>query len=198
MKSSMSLHELGILHKTDKAADHPIHGQGHGFCKFYDQHLSSIRFDNLKILEIGIFDGASLKMWEDYFENSKIYGIDILMDPRAKLINNGRITSFKMDQGNVNDLTKLSKEYGPFDIVIDDGSHFAHHQWISWKLFSDSPVFIWEDLHTSRYSPHMNMTNSLGESPLDFAKRLSTTEKNCFLFDRDGDEKHVTFIRINK
>jgi hypothetical protein len=182
---------------TDKEGDHSAHGEGHKFCNFYDHHLSSIRYDKLKIFEIGIFDGASLRMWEEYFPNSTIYGVDLLEYTTSKLINEGRIKSFQLDAGNKELLLKFKKDHGPFDIVVDDGSHFTNHQWISWEVFSDdSKIFIWEDLHSSRIEHYMRGNDPRGY-PLDFAKQLYITEKNCFLFDRDGDEKHVTFVKIN-
>lgn len=194
----LSLADIAIKFKTDKQIDHSIHGNGHKYCDFYDHHLSSIRYEKLKLFEIGIFDGASLRMWEEYFPNSEIFGIDILEYPESILINEGRIRSFKLDAGIKNNLLKFKKDYGPFDIVVDDGSHFTNHQFLSWEVFqSDSKVFIWEDLHTSRIPHYMRGTNSLKEYPLDVAKRMSKTEKNCFIFDRDNDEKHVTFLKYN-
>jgi len=192
------LQELGIKHKTDKEGDHPIHGEGHRFCAFYDYHLSSLRFDELKIFEIGIFDGASLKMWEEYFPNSQIFGIDLLIDPRAKLINEGRIFSYRLDAGDKEALSNFLNNYGPFDIIIDDGSHFTDHQWLSWDLFSNNcKIFIWEDLHSSRLSPYMREKRD-NMYPLDFAKKLSEEDPNkYYLFDRDSNEKHVTFLKKN-
>jgi hypothetical protein len=193
-----SLKEIATFFGTDKEVSHSSHGEGHKYCDFYDHHLSKLKLENLKIFEIGIFDGASLKMWEEYFPNSLIYGIDLIIEPKSVLINEGRIKSFKLDAGYENNLLEFEKTHGPFDIVIDDGSHFTNHQFLSWDLFNNKcKVFIWEDLHTSRMPHYMRGTNELGEYPLDAAIRMSKNEKNCFLFDRDGDEKHVTFVKIN-
>lgn len=189
--SKKSLHELGLEHNTDKAYDH-------GFCDFYDRHLSSLRDQELKILEIGIYEGASLKMWSEYFRNSKIYGLDLLVEPQCRLINERNIESYRVDQGSEEDLRNFTEKFGPFDIVIDDGSHFTNHQNISYELFANKvPVFIWEDLHTSRM-PYYVRTSSEIELPLDKARRLSEMQSDCFFFDRDGDEKHVTFLKKNK
>lgn len=192
-----TLAEIATFYKTDKEISHNVLGQGHRYCNFYDHHLSSMRFENLKILEIGIFDGGSLKMWEEYFPNSQIYGVDI--DPNSNLINENRIRSYLLDASDRDQVNKFIEAYGPFDIVIDDGSHFTNHQWISWEIFSNNcKVFIWEDLHTSRLQGFLKGTNEFGEYPLDAAIRMSKNEKNCFLFDRDGDEKHVTFLKKNE
>jgi hypothetical protein len=183
-----TLHEIGMEFHTDKAYDHK-------FCDFYDYHLSSIRNNDLKILEIGIWKGESLRMWKEYFPNAQIFGIDIM---QSALFSEDRIQTFILDQGDENLLKQFKSQHGPFDIVIDDGSHFTHHQFISWDVFSDTPIFIWEDLHTSRMPHYMTVKNEFDHYPLDMAKKLSSTESNCFIFDRDSDDQHVTFIKINK
>ena len=190
-----TLNEIATFFGTDKAVNHAHHGEAHEYCDFYDYHLSSIRFEELKILEIGIFDGASLRTWEEYFPNSTIYGIDILS---WSLINQGRIKSYIVDAGNRIQLQQFVDSHGPFDIVIDDGSHFTDHQWLSWDLFSDKcKIFIWEDLHSSRISHYMR--EKRGDMyPLDFAKNLFKEDPTkYYLFDKDFDEKHVTFLKKN-
>jgi len=191
-----SLKEIATFFGTDKAVNHKNHGEAHEYCDFYDYHLSSIRLEKLKIFEIGIFDGASLKTWEEYFPNSTICGVDILIEPQSVLINQGRINSYKLDAGDRSQLEQFISRYGPFDIVIDDGSHFTNHQWLSWELLSEKcKVFIWEDLHTSRMQHYMRGKVN-NKYPLDYAIELSKKyPENNFLFDKDSDEKHVTFLK---
>ena len=52
------------------------------FFDIYDSHLSYRQDDEMKILEIGVFNGGSLYMWKNYFQNSSIIGLDI--DPFTK------------------------------------------------------------------------------------------------------------------
>lgn len=68
--------EIGKKYSTDKPS--------YGYTKLYHEIMNTHKEDKVNILEIGIFKGASLKMWEDYFSNneSKIFGVD-----------NGRLTS---------------------------------------------------------------------------------------------------------
>jgi len=185
-----SLKDIGNYYKTDKAYDH-------NYCDFYDEHLNHLRDKELKLLEIGIFAGASLRMWSEYFKNAKIYGVDLLVEPQCVLVNEGNIKSYRLDQGSESELYRFVEEHGPFDIIIDDGSHFTHHQLLSYKLFGHkTPIFIWEDLHTSRI-PHYVRSGPSEELPLDIAQRRAEEEDNCFIFDRDGDENHVTFLVKN-
>lgn len=188
-----TLQEIGNTYRTDKAAFH------HGFCDFYDMHLSSCRHDEMKVLEIGVKKGASLRMWRDYFSNSQIYGLDI--DP-ASMFEDSRIKTFIMDQGDVDSMKRFVEVHGPFDIVIDDGSHHTHHQFISYELFKDSPVFIWEDLHTSNWDVighrvHDTGKNEKGQYPLEVANELVKIHDNHYMISNRGGNS-ITMLIDNR
>ena len=51
--------------------------QGHGFSKFYENHLEIFKNKKIKILEIGSYSGASAAAFVKYFPNSEIYCLDI-------------------------------------------------------------------------------------------------------------------------
>lgn len=56
---------------TDKASQHD-------YIPLYDKFLSEYRNKDVKLLEIGIKKGGSIKMWREFFnQNSIIYGLDI-------------------------------------------------------------------------------------------------------------------------
>jgi hypothetical protein len=57
------LHELGLKYKTDKATYH-------NFLKFYEKHINKALVK--KFLEIGVYKGASLKMWREYFDEATV------------------------------------------------------------------------------------------------------------------------------
>ena len=48
-----------------------------------------------------------------------------------------RIKTSLCDQSNAAQLRAFASEYGPFDIIIDDGSHLADHQTISFFALFD-------------------------------------------------------------
>lgn len=60
--------KLGKKHKTDKP--------GNGYTRVYYELFNPFRSDSVDVFEIGIYFGASIKMWEEFFPNGKIYGID--------------------------------------------------------------------------------------------------------------------------
>jgi hypothetical protein len=94
--------------------DGPI---GHFCSKVYPTYFEPIKDEPIKLLEIGIYEGNSLRMWRDYFTKAQIYGLDV--DPSRKF-EEERIHTFIGDQSSRDVLKALP---GPFDIVIDDGSH---------------------------------------------------------------------------
>jgi hypothetical protein len=121
----------------------------------YERHFSTYRGNSLRMLEIGVFKGGSLEVWRNYFgERATIFGIDI--DPAcaeyADPPNQIRIGS----QADPAFLNAVVKEMGGIDLVLDDGSHVAEHQEISFRalfpLLSDGGLYIIEDMHTSYWA----------------------------------------------
>lgn len=138
----MSLHELGIKHHTDKAYDHD-------FCHTYEKLLVA---DAKKVWEIGVLDGASLRMWADYYANAQIIGYDI--DNKTLQLQFPTNVKVKLlDQGNLEQLQKLASTDTNLDLIVDDGSHKIDHQIKTFEaLFNclrSGGQYIIEDLHTS-------------------------------------------------
>jgi hypothetical protein len=120
----------------------------HNYTRYYEQYFEKIRNENLKILEIGVQFGYSMKAWKEYFQNSIIYGIDIgdcgnLAEDRAVIL--------KGDQSDKLFLKETNTKYGPFNIIIDDGSHRNSDMIISYEtlfpLLKNGGVYVVEDLH---------------------------------------------------
>ena len=140
------LDAIGSRWGTDKAAS------GHNFLVFYEKFLAGLRYkDGLKVLEIGVYTGASLRMWEEYFPHATIVGLDI--NPEAKTHASPRCPVVIADQSDVAALARLVREHGPFELIIDDGSHAWHHQIASFRYLYAGLLpggyYIMEDLDTS-------------------------------------------------
>ena len=142
----MNLDELGRKHGTDKASSL------HNYLAVYEEVLEPYRAKaDLLVLEIGVRDGASVRVWQDYFPAAQIVGIDILESCRAHA--DSRITIEIGDQSDHAFLRTIGDKYRP-DVVLDDGSHLWSHQIDTFRMLfphiKQGGVFICEDLHTSR------------------------------------------------
>ena len=95
----------------------------HIYTDIYPIYVDKFRNDSFNLLEIGVESGKSFKLWEEYFPNAKIYGIDISQSYETS---RGRV--FRGDQSNSEQLRTLSNLIGNCKLIIDDGSHVAEHQ----------------------------------------------------------------------
>jgi demethylmacrocin O-methyltransferase len=141
-KSTRTLDEIAIGYGTDKSS------LNHNYMKLYSIYFGPIRHEKLKIFEIGIDKGFSLKTWKEYFYNSEITGIDIL---DLKHMEEDRVNVVLGDQKDEKILNEVNKSYGPFDIIIDDGSHHNDDMKASFEclfpLLKPGGLYIIEDLH---------------------------------------------------
>jgi demethylmacrocin O-methyltransferase len=133
--------------------DKTVHG--HNYNKTYCRYFDQLRNNPVKLLEIGVSAGHSVQVWTKYFANGTVVGFD--QDIRINQYGaTDRLTLIQGDQQDAELLTKISNEHGPFDIIIDDGSHIDAITKKSFDtlfpLLAPGGLYIVEDLHTS-YQP---------------------------------------------
>jgi 8-demethyl-8-alpha-L-rhamnosyltetracenomycin-C 2'-O-methyltransferase len=101
----------------------------HGYTPFYYGLFKDKRESVKKVLEIGAGEGASLRMWREFFPNAMIYGAD---NQDNRLFEERNIKVIKCDQSRGNDLRLLIAIIGfDLDLVIDDGSHRESDQFFT-------------------------------------------------------------------
>jgi cephalosporin hydroxylase len=127
-----------------------IHKWVHYF-PIYERHLAPFRNRTITVLEIGVFKGGSLQMWQRFLgPMATIVGIDI--NPECKQHEEPGIHVRIGDQSDPKFLQSLIDEFGTFDIVIDDGSHRMQHLLKSFEFLypriAKNGLYIAEDLHT--------------------------------------------------
>lgn len=134
---------IGIKHHTDKCS------MIHNYLGKYEFFLQCFRNQPIRLLELGIFQGASLRMWQEYFPHAEIFGVDIREG--CSQYEDERIHIIQTDLSNVDAVIRL-KDIRP-QIIIDDASHIVSHQLLAlFTLFDVLPsggVYILEDLETS-------------------------------------------------
>jgi hypothetical protein len=78
MEHILTLDELGRKFGTDKSS------QAHNYLAVYEQFLAPYRANaDLGVLEIGVRDGPSVRVWQEYFPAAQIVGVDISESCRA-------------------------------------------------------------------------------------------------------------------
>jgi hypothetical protein len=142
---SVTLDALGLKFGTDKSSSH------HNYLTFYERFFEKYQDRQVRILEVGVLEGASLKVWEEYFPNGTIVGADI--NPWTARFARSRVKIEIIDQSNVEDLVRLGMTHGLFDIIIEDGSHFWEHQITTLRtlfpFLRNGGIYIVEDLQTN-------------------------------------------------
>jgi hypothetical protein len=123
----------------------------------YSKHFARFRGKPVRILEIGIYRGGSLDMWEWYFGSQvTLVGVDI--DEAARAASDPRHVVEIGDQTDPEFLRRVAEKHGPFDIVIDDGGHEMTQQIVTaetlFPLLVEGGVFLVEDCHTSYWESH--------------------------------------------
>ncbi len=133
-----------------------IHKWKHYF-PIYESHFKRFVNRDVVILEIGCGQGGSLQLWKRYLgPHARIIGIDI--NPDCTAFEEDQISIRIGDQSDKTFLAKLVEEFGPFDIVLDDGSHVMSHIKASFEeLYPHivrNGIYLVEDLHTAYWDEY--------------------------------------------
>jgi hypothetical protein len=164
----------GLYLSTDK-------DRGHDYLtSYYNQKLSQYKFDNITLLEIGIYRLDSIKLFRNYFVNAKIIGVDMYpqiwdneINDYAYMHNNSKYDSYFVDSYsntiidnceiymmNAYSEEVLNKiEDNSIDFIIEDGSHRIEDQlyvienWI--KKLKVGGTLVVEDIQDINYSSQL-------------------------------------------
>jgi len=156
--------------KTDKNTNH-------SYLELYNNLLYKKKDTAKNVLEVGIFNGGSIKLWNDYFINAKIYGVDIMnidivweeIKNKENIILYTSTDAYDEDIFNSNFLEKNIK----FDFMLDDGPHTLESMKQFIKLYSqvmtDDGILIIEDVQSWEWIEEL-----INEVPEDLKKYIKT------------------------
>jgi hypothetical protein len=195
-----SLGRLGRLYGTDKIDRVHTHG-GRTNCDIYESYLGRWREKKFTLLEIGVLNGASLRMWRSYFPRARVLGMDI--DPAAQARVGNR---FEILTGSQSDPALLDRAASAdLRFVIDDGSHVNELSIATFRhLFPQLPsgaVYVLEDTLCT-YEPawrswpgmqYIDPTVNLENRRSDIDDFLAELLHDC---DVNGDERSVAFVHV--
>lgn len=170
------LDKLAVDAGTDKSS------LFHNYTKVYAKLFDELQDKPIKFLEIGIYKGSSVKMWEGFFVNGDLHFIDKTNEYLEYYTNKSKF--FFLDQASERDLQKFIQEVGgDFDVIIDDGGHTMQQQITSFNVLfpyvKSGGIYVIEDLATSYWKAY----GGLGSLERPRASRYSTTEMLKRLID---------------
>lgn len=141
-----SLHHFSV--ETDKS-------WAHQYIHVYESLFEPIREDVRNVLEIGVQNGGSLRMWRDYFTEAQVYGIDI-DEIVNEIQNQERINVICSDAYTREAVSSFQLL---FDVIVDDGPHTLETQMFCAEhysgLLSPNGILIIEDIPSPEWIPQI-------------------------------------------
>ena len=145
----MSLQNIVDNSRTDKNTVHSYLG-------LYQNLLIAKKETAKNVLEIGIYDGGSIKLWSDFFTNATVYGLDIMhinnvwegIKNKENIILHTSSDAYNETNFIDNFLNKNIK----CDFMLDDGPHSLESMKQFIRLYSqimtDDGILIIEDVQS--------------------------------------------------
>jgi hypothetical protein len=164
-----TLDQIGCETNTDKSSR-----ALHDYLRTYDELLSPIRHEPVKLLEMGVLGGDSLLMWSRYFTHpeTRIIGIDIETH-RCQKIDDPRVGVCQDSQADPGFWNRCDDRR--FDLIVDDGSHFLSHQKeafrLGWCKVKPGGLWVVEDLHVYASPQHCDIE---GENVMQWLTDIAT------------------------
>jgi methyltransferase family protein len=146
-RTPTELCRIAQRHDTDKDV---------GFTSVYHSLLSHVREAPLRLLEIGLYNGGSLRMWREYLPNATLHGIDVDSRTLAYELEIPGTRVRLVDQADARALRAFIAELGgSYDVILDDGGHTMEQQIVSFEVLFphvvSGGIYIIEDLGTSYF-----------------------------------------------
>lgn len=164
----MSLDFMGLEYGTDKASN------GHDYLRIYEKYLSPMKDEPINFLELGWWDGASMRMWREYFSQAQIIGLDI--EPKPHIPGVSFVHAPQDDRAVA---YEVKRRYGLLDVIVDDASHVSPLTIASfrayWEYLKPGGLYFVEDLQVSYHKdwaghPDPKMKGNRGMTIMQFLK----------------------------
>jgi hypothetical protein len=127
------------------------------YYEIYEPHFKAIRNGPLNIVELGVFEGKSTRVFATYFRYSRILALDI--EPREiDFSHYQNVIYAKCDQNDQKALSDICRTTFPsgIDLVIDDAAHVGFYSLNSFfalfPLLRPGGFYIIEDWGTGYWS----------------------------------------------
>jgi len=143
------LTEIANKHNCDKGTKAY---EAHGYTKEYAKYIP--QEGKYTLLEIGVWHGDSLRMWQEYNRNLVIYGVDIDWAVSNYMNRETDPGVFIGDATDIKFISLIVNGIGIPDFIIDDGSHnykdIIKTFEILYPRLKDGGIYFIEDLHAQQ------------------------------------------------
>lgn len=182
---------IGASYDTDKSSQRKNDSRlvyCHPYTIFYDSIFKHLKNEQLTLAEIGIFKGASLLMWRDYFPQAEIHGYEYsksFINHFKENFSSERINLYEIDVTRDASIRSSFKAAGLlYDIIIDDSTHQMDDQiriiQNVYPFLKPGGIFIVEDIF-KKYKEQ------------DYIDKLESVLENfssCFFISMDHVNKY--------
>lgn len=132
------------------------HNEGAGIWKWthyfdiYHRHFARFRGKQFNMVEVGIYSGGSLGMWNSYFgDGVHIHGVDI--EDACKCYESDNISVHIGDQEDRSFWKDFRGKVDNVQILLDDGGHTPDQQMVTLEemlpTMPPGSIFVCEDIH---------------------------------------------------
>jgi SAM-dependent methyltransferase len=192
-----TLTELANMFGSDKGTKIGDWDTAHGYAPIYEHFLAARRSEPLRLLEIGVWKGASLRMWERYLPQARIVGVDILPEARQAASDRSQVVIGDASDPNFIRSIVDSCFDGTVDVVVDDGSHVLDQQLAAletlFPLLSEGGLYFVEDISVSRFD-----IKGVSRRPFfDFLDYAAWLAEQTTFWDGINSERYHTIRNLN-
>ena len=202
-ENGSDLDRIGFINGTDKASiiqSADSCWMAHDYLRHYDFLFHSFRADKFSLIEFGCLRGDSLRMWEQYFPEAEIYGVDI--DKSTKKNEKGRVHIVIGDATSQETYETLKAETGGAFIILDDASHAWGDQRRSFELFWDlvnpGGFYVIEDLECGTLGAFPDFPPKVLDAQPFSEYMRNRCEYLCWAVDRNPEENSYHFEQLPK
>lgn len=185
--ASASLTQIADHFKTDKGSIK------HQYTRIYEQYLAPHRKrPGVRLLEIGVACGSSLKTWARYFADAFVVGVDVREECRGLCLNYPNISV------RIGDASRTPQPE-TFHVIVDDGSHISADIVdmfrVNWPSLKPGGFYFIEDLRCTHDPDYPHVVSSGAE--LDrFARSHFIDFVNRELMEMDLKRSEIYFIHF--
>lgn len=170
----------------------------------YETHFAQYVGKSPHVVEVGVWKGGSIQMWERYFgEGSRIHGIDINPNIKGFLPHMRGDTKLTVgDQESREFWKKFLTEVTDIDIFIEDGGHSMQQQIVTFEevfpALKVGGVYLCEDTHTSYEEVGGDQGYLNPKSFMEYAKSMADYVNNGHIRSGLGRSNMMKFDELCK